>query len=234
MFDRAHVWTLLLAAGLLSAPSAAPSLSPQTDLDAFMQKVLAHRDENWKRLQQYILEERQEIQVRGISNTPLWGERRDFSWFIRDGYFVRSPVTVNGVTVSETERRKAEDAYLAQAKARDRRGRGGRAAGAAGTPAGGTTTAEPRPPPRCRRTSARCSPKRVSRDSWTRRIFCASSSSRAPMRSSATRRSKARTSCASSTTRRASSRTSRTRKRARNRTARARATSSSTPRSSGS
>ena len=121
MFDRVHVWgvTLLLAAGLASASGAASRLRPQTDLDAFMQKVLARRDENWKRLQQYILEERQEIQIRGINNAPLWGEHRDFSWFIRDGYFVRSPVTVNGVTVPETERREAEDAYLAQAKARE-------------------------------------------------------------------------------------------------------------------
>jgi hypothetical protein len=162
MFDRAHIWgllaiaervardrrtgaVLLLAAGVASAPGAAAPLRPQTDLDAFMQKVLAHRDENWKRLQQYILDERQEIQIRGINNTPLWGERRDFSWFIRDGYFVRSPVKVNGITVSETERRSAEAAFLAQAKAHEQRGRGGHA-GAAGTQASDAAPADPQMP----------------------------------------------------------------------------------------
>src|ERR1044072_7119134 len=30
----------------------------QTDLDAFMRQVLARRDDNWKKLQQYILDER--------------------------------------------------------------------------------------------------------------------------------------------------------------------------------
>jgi hypothetical protein len=51
----------------------------QSDLDAFMQKVLASRDENWKKLQQYILDEREQVEIRGPSNTPVWGERRDFS-----------------------------------------------------------------------------------------------------------------------------------------------------------
>ena len=32
----------------------------ESDLDAFMQQVLAHRDDNWKKLQQYILDERED------------------------------------------------------------------------------------------------------------------------------------------------------------------------------
>lgn len=144
MFDRAHLTVLLLAATVASAPGAAVSQA-QTDLDAFMQKVLAHRDENWKRLQQYILDERQDIEVRGIGNTPLWGEKRDFSWFIRDGYFVRSPVKVNGIAVSETDRRSAEDAFLKQAKTRDARGRG-RADGGVVSPIKGAPTGDPQVP----------------------------------------------------------------------------------------
>jgi hypothetical protein len=81
---------------LLAAPP-----TPQGDLDDFMRQVLASRDENWKKLQQYILEESERIDVRGPSATPVWGERREFSWFIRDGFFVRSPVSVNGVTISD-------------------------------------------------------------------------------------------------------------------------------------
>ncbi len=83
-----------------------------------MRQVLASRDENWKKLQQYILEESERIDVHGPSQMPIGGERREHTWFIRDGFFVRSPVSVNGVTISEAERRTAEDDYLRHAKAR--------------------------------------------------------------------------------------------------------------------
>jgi hypothetical protein len=122
---------LLTGTTLLSAPPAPdrssrrPALAAQSDLDAFMEKVLARRDENWKKLQQYILDEREQIDVRGPSNIPVWGEHRDYTWYIRDGYFVRSPLKVNGVTVAEPDRRKYEDEYLRHAKAHDKRGSSG-------------------------------------------------------------------------------------------------------------
>src|SRR5215472_6453902 len=101
----------------------APILSAQTDLDAFMKDVVARRDDNWKKLQQYILEERQEMILNGPGGIRLWGEQRDYSWFIRDGFFVRSPVKVDGAVVGEADRRKAEDEYLRRTKRRDARGR---------------------------------------------------------------------------------------------------------------
>ena len=51
---------------------------------------------------------REEIGLRGPARVSLWGEQRDFTWYVRDGYFVRSPVKVNGVAISEAERRKYE------------------------------------------------------------------------------------------------------------------------------
>lgn len=102
--------------------ATAPVLPAQSDLDALMQQVLAHRDDNWKKLQQYILDEHEEIQLTGASHKPLWGERKDYVWFVRDGFFVRSPLKVNGGTVSESDRRKYENDFLAAAKARDARG----------------------------------------------------------------------------------------------------------------
>jgi hypothetical protein len=92
----------------------------QSDLDAFMGKVLEKRDENWKKLQQYVLDEQDLIEVRGPAHVPVWGERREYSWYIRDGYFVKSPVKVNGVTIAEPERRKSEEAYLRRIKAREK------------------------------------------------------------------------------------------------------------------
>lgn len=115
---------LLIAAACLNGrvPSARSGLADLTDLDAFMQKVLARRDDNWRKLQQYVLEERERIELRGPGRAPIWGDEREYSWFIRDGYFVRSPVKVNGATISEADRLKYEAEYLRRAKARDARG----------------------------------------------------------------------------------------------------------------
>ena len=112
----------VLLGSVLSAPSAAlePSAA-QSDLDVFMEKVLARRDDNWKKLQQYILEEKEAFNVTGPGRFPLWGMRREYTWFIRDGIFVRSPVTADGVRLSEGDRRKAEDEWLRRQKNRDQR-----------------------------------------------------------------------------------------------------------------
>jgi len=111
-----------LAALLLTATAIRPAaLSAQTDLDAFMKDVVARRDDNWKKLQQYILNEHEQIEVRGPGQLPVWGERRDYQWFLRDGYFVRSPLKVNGVTIGEEDRRKYEENYVKREKARDKR-----------------------------------------------------------------------------------------------------------------
>ena len=108
-----------MAAALLS--SGWLPLRAETDLDAFMRQVLARRDDNWKKLQQYILDEREQIELRGPNLQPLWGERREYTWYIRDGFFVRSPVRFNGVEIGEAERRKYEAEFL-------QRTRGARAA----------------------------------------------------------------------------------------------------------
>jgi hypothetical protein len=108
-------------------------LAAQTDLDAFMREVLAKRDDNWKKLQQYILDEREVIELRGPSHVPIWGEKREYTWYIRDGFFVRSPVRFNGAAVPEADRVKYEREFLERAKERDKRGpnRGDTAATAA-------------------------------------------------------------------------------------------------------
>jgi hypothetical protein len=93
-----------------------------SDLDPFMQQVLARRDDNWKKLQQYILDEQERAELRGPGGALVWGEKRDYTWYVRDGYFVRSPVRFNGVDIGESDRQKYEDKFLKQAKDRDKRG----------------------------------------------------------------------------------------------------------------
>ena len=112
--------TLAVTPGAFDTARAA-----ENDLDAFMKQVVAKRDDNWKKLQQYVLDEREHLELRGPSRAPLWGERREYTWYIREGFFVRSPLKINGVNVGETDRRKFEADYLIQQQRRDRRGRGG-------------------------------------------------------------------------------------------------------------
>jgi hypothetical protein len=114
---RLSAAVLLVTLGLTSGVGA------QNDLDAFMKDVVARRDDNWKKLQQYVLDEREEITVNGPGGLRLWGEQRDYTWYIRDGFFVRSPVKFNGASIGEAERRKAEGEYLRRAQRRDARGR---------------------------------------------------------------------------------------------------------------
>ena len=88
-----------------------------------MSRVIARRDDNWKRMQQYVLDERETFQLLGPGGVPFYGFRREYLWFPRDGdgVFVRSPIKVDGVTLGETERRKAEAEYLKREEARDKR-----------------------------------------------------------------------------------------------------------------
>lgn len=109
---------VLLCLGV-SATGLPITLSAQSDLDTFMEKVLARRDDNWKKLQQYVLEEKEAFDLTGPGRFPLWGMRREYSWFIRDGIFVRSPVTADGVKLSDADRKKAEDEWLRRQRRRD-------------------------------------------------------------------------------------------------------------------
>jgi hypothetical protein len=104
------------------APGAqTPTPAPATDLDAFMSRVLERRDDNWKKLQQYVLEERESFQLVGPGATPLYGVRRESTWFPRDGRFVKSPLRINGVTIGEADRRRAEAQWIKMEDEREKR-----------------------------------------------------------------------------------------------------------------
>ncbi len=102
--------------------SAAPSESRQTgnDLDQFMAQVLARRDDNWRKLQQYVLDERETADFLGPGRIRLFAMDREYEWYIRDGVFVRSPVKFDGVTLGEEDRRKAEQEWIGQEKDRQK------------------------------------------------------------------------------------------------------------------
>ncbi|MGE3885853.1 MAG: hypothetical protein AB7H81_05455 [Vicinamibacterales bacterium] len=105
------------------ALTAATPASQGTDLDQLMARVLARRDENWKKLQQYVLDERESFTLTGPGGARLYGFRRDYTWFMRDGVFIRSPLRGDGVALSESERRKAEAEWLQREQRRGERRR---------------------------------------------------------------------------------------------------------------
>ena len=118
------------AALAVPAPPVVPVPTPstdaaialaQSDLDEFMRQVLAKRDENWKKLQQYVLDEKERVDVIGPQLSKIMGSKKEYRWYIKEGFFVRSPVSFDGIAVSEAERIKFEDDYLKQAREREKR-----------------------------------------------------------------------------------------------------------------
>ena len=110
---------LLLLALLAICPPAAiaqqaqsGATKPPSELDAFMEKVLAQRDVNRQTLRQYILDEAEEFEVLGPGRWPLYRTKREFTWYLRDGIHVRSPLRFNGVKVTDEERDRYETSWL--------------------------------------------------------------------------------------------------------------------------
>ncbi|MFP5378400.1 MAG: hypothetical protein ACLGHP_01305, partial [Vicinamibacteria bacterium] len=110
-----------LSFAALAVVVATGAPAAQSDLDAFMARVIERRDENWKKLQQYVLDERETVRLLGPGGAPIFGQRREYTWFIRQGLFVRSPVRANGVTLGEEERQKYEDEWIVNERRREER-----------------------------------------------------------------------------------------------------------------
>jgi Omp85 superfamily domain/Surface antigen variable number repeat len=95
--------------------------APTNELDVFMEKVLARREINRKTLDQYILDETESFEILGPGRSPLYRTKRDYTWYVRDGMHVRSPVRFNGVKVGEEARERYEANWIQGEKARRER-----------------------------------------------------------------------------------------------------------------
>jgi hypothetical protein len=91
------------------APAA---VAPQTDLDAFMARALQRRDVDRKTLSDYVLDESEEFEVLGPGRAPIARMRREYTWYVRDGMHVRSPLKFDGVPISEADRRAYEERWI--------------------------------------------------------------------------------------------------------------------------
>jgi hypothetical protein len=103
------ILAVLVAAALLQTP---PAATPPNDLDAFMQKVLARREVNRQTLNQYVLDEVEMLDVLGPGNFPLRRMKREFTWYVREGMHVRSPVRFDGVALNDHDRDEYEQRWM--------------------------------------------------------------------------------------------------------------------------
>jgi hypothetical protein len=110
---------MIVAACLATAAIASPSA--QSDLDELMSRVLTKRDDNWKKLQQYTLNERESVQITALAVFRLYGFERDYLWFPRAGFFVRSPLKADGVEIGEEQRQREEERFLRRSQNVERR-----------------------------------------------------------------------------------------------------------------
>ena len=105
---------------------AAPAASGAQDdsgneLDRFMERVLAQRERNAAARLQYVLDEESRMRLTGPGGDVLWGFRGEYTWYERDGFFVRSPTRIDGVTIDEVSRREYEAEWLDREQRRRQR-----------------------------------------------------------------------------------------------------------------
>ena len=119
----AGVLAIALAVCMPASPRAAqqPDKKPSSDLDAFMEKVLARRDVNKRALNDYILDENEKFEILGPGKMRMHRSSRDYSWYVRDGMHVRSPVRFDGVAVGAEARDRYEKQWVGRERARQER-----------------------------------------------------------------------------------------------------------------
>ena len=79
--------------------------SGPTDLDRFMAQALQRRDVDRQTLSDYVLDEVETFEVLGPGRVPYARMKREYTWYVRDGIHVRSPLKYDGVPISEQVRR---------------------------------------------------------------------------------------------------------------------------------
>lgn len=112
----AVLMTMVLGTASVPVPAAAQpgaEAAPADDneIDRLVKEVFARRHGGeWRRLGDFVLREVLTIAIEAPSDSPLAGFRltREYEWFVRDGWAMRSPVRVDGIVVDEARRRRYE------------------------------------------------------------------------------------------------------------------------------
>jgi hypothetical protein len=89
------------------------------EIDALMEKVLERRATNREDLYRYTVRDRETIDITGPGGERIESQIGEYTWYVREGYLVRSPDTLSGAKVGDKEREKAEKEFLELARSRD-------------------------------------------------------------------------------------------------------------------
>ena len=112
---------LALLPGVAAPGASGAQNESDNELDRFMERVLAQRERNAAARLQYVLDEESRIRLTGPDGDVLWGFRGEYTWYERDGFFVRSPTRIDGVTIDEASRRDYEAEWLEREQRRHER-----------------------------------------------------------------------------------------------------------------
>lgn len=115
---RQIVVIVSLAAALCPARAFGQTPPLRTNLDALMEKALQRREIDRKNLGDYVLDEIESLSILGPGGAPIYRFNRDFTWYVRDGMHVRSPLESDGVPISEADRRKYEEQWMERERSR--------------------------------------------------------------------------------------------------------------------
>jgi hypothetical protein len=109
----AQLLTAIAIVALAPAGSLAQAPAPNaTDLDSFMARALQRREVDRKTLGDYVLDEVETFEILGPGRAPINRFRREYTWYVRDGIHVRSPLKYDGVPIPESDRRAYEQRWI--------------------------------------------------------------------------------------------------------------------------
>src|SRR4029453_17713508 len=75
-------------------------------------KALQRRDVDRQALTDYVLDEVEVFEVLGPGRVPYTRMRREYTWYVRDGMHIRSPLKFDGVPIPEPDRRAYEERWV--------------------------------------------------------------------------------------------------------------------------
>ncbi len=137
------VTCLILAGAIATAQGPPGPAAPPNALDAFMARVLDRREVNRLTLTDYVLDELERFELVGPGRVPLYRFHREFTWYVRDGLHVRSPVRFDGVAIGEDDRRRYEERWFRREQERRKRAAEQLAQGGPPVPGAGEPAAAP-------------------------------------------------------------------------------------------
>jgi hypothetical protein len=86
-----------------------------------MARALQRREIDRRVLSDYVLDELETWAITGPGEAPLKRSHREYTWYVRDGIHVRSPLKFDGVPISEADRRKYENDWFRREQERQKR-----------------------------------------------------------------------------------------------------------------